>query len=94
MERVLGDEQKTGSSGNVVYEEDDESALDREKDQPSSAGNVWYLQEIDDKDKEKTIKIFGTCIERRKPRKTLPDGNDRRKQSERKTKRTHNDNMP
>ena len=60
----------------MVYKEDDESALDREEDQPSSVASGWYLQETDEVDKEKTIEICGTCTERRKSRKAMPDGND------------------
>ena len=74
LEHIVENVQKTGSNGNVVYKEDNESALDREKDQPNSVGNSCYLQETDEEDKEKTIKICGTCTERTKPRKAMPDG--------------------
>ena len=60
----------------MVYKEDDESAQDRKEDQPSSFGNGWYVQEIDEEYKEKIIKICGTCTERRKFRKAMPDGKD------------------
>ena len=56
--------------------DDDESALNREENQPCSVGNGWYFQEIDEEDKENAIKTCGACTERRKPRKTPSDGND------------------
>ena len=70
----------------MVFEKNDESALDHEEDEPISAGNGRYLQKIDEQDEEKAIEIRWSCSKRGEPRKTLPDGNDRRKQSKRKTK--------